>query len=396
MKQLKDMSAVVFSPDDSIHIANRYGYLRSLVGSACLIKKPAFKGGLIARFKQFIGFLSLLRKTNADIYHAHYAISDATILAFCLGKFPLLVSTMGGDILLNEQGDPTKLMRRIAQILLAEVNSVTAKSNYNASVIRALSRNKAQPHILSWGVDLSVFKENSPDHEIPSNFKFDDFVILQPRGLTPIYNTHLLLNVCHRLKLSGYKFKLVLCNSIQGEYVYQTWQRIDELELKDNIVAFDRLSQDELNNLYNQSDVVVSLASSDGLPMTVIEALATNTEVIVGKLPHLLDAFPEEVVSWVDLTENGVFESLAARMAMDRSSKIQDNKRVEFVRKNYNLDKDIKDFEQLIEQMSVDKQRPSKAIRLWVMMLFLAEKMVTFFAKTIGRKRMSWCFVRKP
>lgn len=60
-----------------------------------------------------------------------------------------------------------------------------------------------------------------------------------------------------------------------------------------------RLSQPELAKVYNQSDVFVLPSFFDGLPLTVIEALACGDRVVVTDLPGIRD--------WIESNTSGAF-----------------------------------------------------------------------------------------
>ena len=60
-----------------------------------------------------------------------------------------------------------------------------------------------------------------------------------------------------------------------------------------------RLAQPELARVYNQSDVFVLPSFFDGLPLTVIEALACGDRVVVTDLPGIRD--------WIESNTSGAF-----------------------------------------------------------------------------------------
>ena len=60
-----------------------------------------------------------------------------------------------------------------------------------------------------------------------------------------------------------------------------------QLALGDAIVYVPQVSYAEIPDLYRAADVVISTPSSDGLPVSVLEAMACGTPVIASDLPAL-------------------------------------------------------------------------------------------------------------
>ena len=82
-----------------------------------------------------------------------------------------------------------------------------------------------------------------------------------------------------------------------------------------------RLSQPELAKIYRESDIFVLPSFFDGLPLTVIEALACRTRVVMSDLPGirkwLMEAAPHGDVRFVEMpqmrnTDEPVLETLPA------------------------------------------------------------------------------------
>ena len=61
----------------------------------------------------------------------------------------------------------------------------------------------------------------------------------------------------------------------------------DQLALGDAVVYVPQVAYAEIPDLYRAADLVLSVPSSDGLPVSVLEAMACGTPVIVSDLPAL-------------------------------------------------------------------------------------------------------------
>lgn len=393
----------VLSPGKSCHIDNRFSYVERLGHRAKMTKVPAKASGIFARLINIFKLVKEIQRAEADIYHAHYAISEATILAVILGKRPLIVSTMGGDILLEEQGDPTRVMKAIAKLILSSAHAVTAKSKFNAEAIKKLTDHHCEPEIISWGVDCEIFKEIPEDEKHNSCARglaknapdcVDDYIMLQPRGLAEVYNTYLLLDACKQLKDKQFKFKLILCNSVSAPESFDVWQRVDELNLRDHVQGLDRIEQTQLNYWYNKADLVVSIAKSDGLPMTVLESLATNTKVLLGRLPHLESEFSAREVRWTELNSNDIAENIEALIAAKNSGAVYSTGR-KYVQENFNLDHDLVHYQNLLTKVNMKRGKYSFSTRVKLACLFIADGCISLLTRMLGRQFMSRAYIRQ-
>jgi glycosyltransferase involved in cell wall biosynthesis len=66
-------------------------------------------------------------------------------------------------------------------------------------------------------------------------------------------------------------------------------QRLEEkaasLGIRDRILVLDEIGDDQMLALYRQASVVVSIPSSDGLPVSLLEAMACGTPIVASDLP---------------------------------------------------------------------------------------------------------------
>lgn len=400
----------VLSPGKSSHVDNRFGYLKRLGHLASMTRLPGKGRNTMVKLSNTMKLMREVLTSKADVYHAHFAISDVAILAMVFGKKPLLVSTMGADVLLDEQGDPTRVMKYIAATVLSNADAVTAKSQYNANVIEKLTRNKCKPEILVWGVDLQVFTL-LPEPQLESaaflpagekslsckqweqNGTQRPIVILQPRGLSCVYNTGLLLRACKRLKQKGCQFKLVLCNSVAAAESIEVWQQVQTLGLRECVLGLEHVDQQQLNVWYNKADLVVSIASSDGLPMTVIESLAVNTPVLVGRLPHLKQEFSDREVIWTELNEDAVAFNIEQFITKKQQGYRYTSGR-DYVEKNFNLDTDLKRYQSIMESIHSSPRKVSVLVRFSLLICYLLNHATLFLTQILGRKMMSWAYIR--
>jgi glycosyltransferase involved in cell wall biosynthesis len=385
---------IVFAPFVSNHISNRFRYLQELGYDAEIVWPPAVSAApFLQHLHRVLLYVCQVARARAEIYQAHYASSQAASFAFLCGKFPLLLSTMGGDILLAEQGDASRCLRWIVRILLRHADAVTAKSRFNRDIISQLGRCPTRTEILAWGPELSIFNIRErcmPFPFLPPHAE----VVLQPRGLQPVYNTELILQAIRHLHDQGRKnVVLWLPKAAVSPEQPLLWQRVKALALQDSVFMTGSYTPEEMGHVYNRADLVVSIASSDGLPMTILEALATGTPVVVGKLPHFAVEFPGDVIHWTAFDVSALAQAMA--LALDAPKDMATKqKRQDFVRQHFNLQNDLMKYDHLLRRLQATAPLPRYWPRFVVLLLLLGDILVRQATKICGRKWMDWAYVR--
>src|SRR5262249_19503402 len=117
------------------------------------------------------------------------------------------------------------------------------------------------------------------------------FTMLSVGRLHPVKNHTFLVLACHSLKTAGVPF---LCR-IAGEGCEQDrLQRlIHELGMEQEILLLGHVPRTQLPELYRHADVVVLTSRSEGIPVTLMEAMAMERVV----LAPAITGIPELVTS---------------------------------------------------------------------------------------------------
>lgn len=258
-----------------VHTARMLGRLmrRDLSGPADMVRL-------------MLDFRRKLRQANADIVHIHFAYSTWAWMAAALGARPLVVSVMGGDILFEEQGSPTPRGIELTKKLLGQADLITSKSNFLISVLNELGGFGDKAIRVVWGVDTNVFKPADGKalraaHGIPLDAK----IVLSPKILTPFYNIHILVEAMAKIVASVPAAHLVLTEyGADPAYRAQLEQRIAELGLSHAVTFVGHVTHAQMPDFYALADVAVGIPASDGLPQTLLEAMACGVPSVIGPL----------------------------------------------------------------------------------------------------------------
>ena len=237
--------------------------------------------------------IRFLREHRPDIVHVHFAQGYYGWLAGLIGCRPLVVSVMGGDILFDEQGAPDATTRWLTVELLRQADLITSKSHYLTSVLDRLGGFGAKTERVVWGVPMSRFRRTDAGAlRARLGIEPGRRIILSPRILQPLYRIHLLIEAMPRVVREIPEAVLLITeHRADPGYRAQVARRVAELGLASHTVFCGDIAQEEMPALYSAAEISAGIPSSDGLPQTLLEAMACETPSLLSRLPRY-----EEVV----------------------------------------------------------------------------------------------------
>jgi glycosyltransferase involved in cell wall biosynthesis len=226
-----------------------------------------------------IVFLSYLRMHRPDVVHVHYAYSYYGWMAGVLGCSPLVVTIMGGDVLFEEQGTPSAEGKWLTLNLLKRANYITSKSNYLSEALERLAGLGCKAERIFWGVPVHHFHRIQTSG-LRAQLGIDENrrVILSARIFQPMYRIHLLVEAMpHVIACHPESLLLLTEYAVDRDYRAQIVERIEDLGLGEHVRLCGSVSHAEMRDYYSLADVVASVPVSDGMPQTLLEAMACET-----------------------------------------------------------------------------------------------------------------------
>ncbi len=227
-----------------------------------------------------------LRDEPADMLHVHYAAGYGAWLAGACGRSPLVVSVMGGDVLPEEQVPQNAAERWLTTRLLRRADLVTSKSAHLTG--RLVAMGVAPPRILPlvWGVDQGRFRRRDAS-ALRQRLGLDPAarVVLSPRALRPFYNIHVIVDAFAVLASTHPDAVLVVTgHQPDAGYAAMLARRVETLELAGRVRFIGDVIAADMPELYSLAEAVVSVPSSDGIPQSLLEALACGVPVVLSDL----------------------------------------------------------------------------------------------------------------
>jgi len=240
----------------------------------------------------------ILFKNKIEILHIMGIASWPYGIVSKVSKTKYIIEHNGSDILVEPKKIPIlKWFYKIAYLFSNGVVQDSAVSkragiNYGAPT----SNNE----IIDIGIDFAIFNPKikkgvvRKKHDLSDNTK----IILCPRGFKKIYNNEIIIKAARAIKEEIKRIVFIFCGYYDQDN--ELLKLVEKYNLNKNIIfagVLDRYS--ELPYYYSDADIVVSIPSSDSSPLSVYEAMACMTPVVVSTLPWLyhnfLDCMPINV-----------------------------------------------------------------------------------------------------
>ncbi|MEH6632301.1 MAG: glycosyltransferase family 4 protein [Halopseudomonas aestusnigri] len=257
--------------------------------------------GILGKMRWLKAIYDGVKSVKADVYLAHYAADLTTWMAWFLGKKPLMISCLGGDVLFDEQGTLGPVGRWITKRALKRCDHVTVVSNHLGDIVEQFGVSRSKIQRVIWGVNHEIFHPHPLSNTTRALWHVadDTQVIFSPRMLKPFYNQMMMLDALKKVLKKHPKAVLVFSTYNQDKnYREEIEARVLELNLEDNVRFAPPMNQQEMMLAYNCADLTLSLSPSDGTPLSVMEAMACGTPVIMADLERYKEFFIHQETAW--------------------------------------------------------------------------------------------------
>ena len=268
----------------------------------------------------------ILRDEQIDVVHCHFLGVNCWYAALS-GFHPFVVTVMGGDIL-GDDWKPRAEVREqwLTPFALRKADLITCWSNKLVDVVRRYSRPGVRIEVIHGGVDLVRFSPGPrPEYllerlSIPRNAR----VILSPRLMRPLYNLHQIAaaaeSVWSTIPDAYFVFAVL---PVGKDDLYEA--RVKDIfrggNASDRVRFVGPIPHSEMADHYRLADVTVSIPSSDGTPMSVLESMACGTPVLVSRIPNYDSSLIEEgeTVLMTNPNYSGAVAASLIKLLQDRS-----------------------------------------------------------------------------
>jgi len=228
--------------------------------------------------------LFLLKKINPDVVHSQtIQMGLPCFLAKKLFGIPYIVYCHGSDVYCN-----WKFKKVISKLVLENAEAAVVVTDSMKNKIKEFGFNIKNIFTIPNGVELSEF-ENLSKTDVRKKLKIDDSenIILFVGTLKTVKGIKYLIEAVKIVKEKGLKIKLLLVGD--GEEKEELKKISEKLNLKENIIFVGRIDNKEIPEYMIASDIFVLPSLSEGLPVVILEAMASGIPIIATKVGGVPD-----------------------------------------------------------------------------------------------------------
>ena len=217
----------------------------------------------------------LVRRPKPDVINAHFLSSNGFFGALvCPSTCALVISVHGSDVLVIPRR--SAVHRWVARFALSRADLITSPAYHLTEEVERLS-SSARPVVTGqYGVLTEVFHPPSPDEKRQP-------VILSARALVRMANIATILEAVRRLEPKGLPLTLHVVGD--GPERPRLESSAQDLTGRRRARFLGFLQQGDLAERMRSSALYVSMTSSDGASMTLLEAMACGTFPVVSDIP---------------------------------------------------------------------------------------------------------------
>jgi glycosyltransferase involved in cell wall biosynthesis len=259
-----------------------------VIAGAEVIVHPLTLTGFFCHFRKV---RRIIRSFQPSVAHAHQFGAHA-LYAWASGCGRLVISAWGSDILVKAK--QSLFLGWLASFLARRADLITCDS---PDIAAELLRRGVRPDRLlniPFGIPRAVFEELSRARKDP-----DRSVILSPRLHEPVYNISLILEVFARIAPEFPQAELRVLGD--GSLTQSLQEKALRLGVAERVHFTGRVSLEESYREMAASQIMVSVPSSDGTPVSLLEAMSAGSFPVLSDLPAYHD--------WIQDGRNGLLVS---------------------------------------------------------------------------------------
>lgn len=223
-------------------------------------------------------FFKLISKNRFEIIHVHshlHISSNIAVFSKIFIKRPIVLTSHGT---VNYEGWKNLINvlynKTMAKWMLKSIDRIIALSSKQADILENLGADSSNITIIPHGIDLSQINLTGDTEKFKNLYRLNDKnIILFVGGLIPRKGINYLIEAMKYVKFDS--VLLIVGGELQGHPGVKEGleQQVKKLGLK-NVLFLGRVSEEDLRCAYVIADVFVLPSISEGLPLTLLEAMA--------------------------------------------------------------------------------------------------------------------------
>ncbi|MFT6841467.1 MAG: glycosyltransferase involved in cell wall biosynthesis [Psychroserpens sp.] len=333
LSEQKDLKSI-----NQFSITNNITYLGNV--EYVSIRRP------IKTIRKLLFIKKIVREHGINLFHIQYA--EPNVLWACFRStinIPIIVTCRGTDVLqtipshFKKKDILNRIIQKLYKSAFNKVDHITVTSIKQKKAIELLSQTSTKISLIRTGIN---YEEIQIQKESKINKKLEKEYLLFPRYIKPIYRHEFTLEALKRLPNSIKKnYQMVFVGKDGGDLKYQQdLLNIFNQNLDLDIIFLPQQSQSEILFLILNASIVIMNPISDGSPVSAMEAIASNTPVILGPLDYDTDIFNDKTVFKLkEWSEDELSNTIIEILAKKEGKEIISSKIIDLIDRNTNMKK---------------------------------------------------------
>jgi len=229
----------------------------------------------------------IVRDIDPDILNAHFLSSYGFLGALVRPPgCPFVISLHGSDVLLIPRR--SLLHKWAARFALSRANLIVSVAKHMTRVVRSMIDQDRPILTVQYGVNTDIFRPAYDSSERGP-------ICLSTRRLVPMANIDTILAAARIIFEGDYPFKFIFAGT--GHQSTELQQNAAEWSTGRQVRFTGQLDRDRMAEALREAAIYVSMTSSDGMSLSLLEAMACGAFPVVSDIPANRE--------WIRSGENG-------------------------------------------------------------------------------------------
>jgi len=313
---------------------------------------PKFLVRAVLLFPKAVLIAKIVRDENISHIHAHYATHPALVawIIHQLTGISYSVTVHAHDIFVEETMLSTKLKNSIQVVAISEYNKKYLSKKLGSWI-------DGMTQVIRCGVDSELY--SVPNHRLKKNELFE---ILSIGSLQPYKGYQYLIKACAILRDRGVQFQ---CRIVGGGNLHSELSKMISVNnLYSSVKLLGPKNQDDVAKMLSEADcyvqpsVITPSGKMEGIPVALMEAMASGLPVIASSLSGIPELVKEGETGW--LVPPGDAQKLAEAILQVYNDPIAALVKLEnarrFVLKEFELHSNVQKLSHLFHQIIISPQ----------------------------------------
>lgn len=335
---------------ENVEVIKSNGFFGKILNKFKLKNKKPFQVNKLVSVKYFAFIIdNIIKNKEIDIIHAH-SLYFGFLNYFIKSKITKIFTPMGSDIILDAENK--MIYKHMAKKAYIGSNVITGDSMLIQKKGYLYGATSKDNYVIQNGVDTKIFFPKKNHLRKLLNVNQNEILLFSPRALSPLYNIEIILYAIKILSDKNIKLKCMFTYAFGDEYTSYLKKISKNLNLESKLIWLGFKRYEEMAEIYNASDLVISIPSSDSSPKSVYEAILCKKPTIISNLQWSYEFFgdPNSIFRINKIDPKELAEKILFLITNSSYKKTVTQKSFSIAKKIFDYEKNMKNLEYIMSE----------------------------------------------